>query len=250
MKDETTPSKAKRFAPLLVIAAALITFFALDLDAYFTQHALQQNHQALTAFADQWGVLAIVAFIILYAALVSISFPGATLLTIFGGFLFGTLVGGLAVITGATLGATLIFLIARTALGNAWREKAGPFLQRLEQGFHEGELSYMFILRLVPIFPFWLVNLAPSLLGVRTRNYVLATFFGIMPATFVYAAAGDIGAEAIERGETLTLSGLLNDPKVIFLVIGLVVLALIPIFYKRFGGRSSTTKAEPSKADS
>ena len=241
-EEASKPSGIKRYAPLAIILAALVAFFTLGLDDYFTQETLQQNHAALKSFAADWGLLAIIAFVGLYALLVSISFPGASLLTIFGGFMFGTLVGGLAVITGATLGATIIFLIARTTLGEAWRQRAGSSLQRFEQGFRDGELSYMFILRLVPLFPFWLVNLAPAFLGVSTRNYVLATFFGIMPATFVYAAAGDIGSEAIARGEALTLSGLLSDPKVIFLMVGLIVLALIPIIYKRIAASSAQTK--------
>ena len=247
MEENKTRSTLRRFAPLIAVATVLIAFFALGLDDYFTQETLRQNHGVMTSFAERWGLLAVLAFIVLYASLVSISFPGATLLTIFGGFMFGTFVGGLAVITGATLGATIIFLIARTALGEAWRARAGSSLKSLEQGFHEGELSYMFILRLVPIFPFWLVNLAPSFLGVSTRNYVLATFFGIMPATFVYAAAGDVGSDAIARGEALTLSGLLSDPKVIFLMLGLAVLALIPIVYKRYGRRGATTGTAETK---
>jgi uncharacterized membrane protein YdjX (TVP38/TMEM64 family) len=232
----TGPQRLKRFAPLILILVGLCAFFALGLDSYLSQQALQENHAALKAFAANHTVLAVAAFIALYAACIAISVPGASFFTIFGGFMFGTLVGGLATIVGATLGATMLFLIARTALGDALRDKAGPSLKKFEAGFREGELSYMFILRLVPLFPFWLVNLAPAFLGVQTRNYVIATFFGIMPATFVFAAAGHIGSDAIARGESLTLSGLLADPKVTFLIAGLIVLALIPILYKRFAG--------------
>lgn len=234
--SDKKPSAARRFAPLLVILAALAAFFALGLDDYFSQSALQENHATLKAFAAQWGLLAVGLFILIYAAAVSISFPGASFLTIFAGFMFGTFVGGTAVVIGATLGATVIFLIARTALGQSLREKAGPSLQKFEAGFKQGELSYMLILRLVPLFPFWLVNLAPAFLGVSTRNYVIATFIGIMPATYVFASAGDVGAKAIERGEDLTLTGLLSDPKVIFLMGGLIVLALIPVIYKKVTG--------------
>ncbi|TNE38558.1 MAG: TVP38/TMEM64 family protein [Alphaproteobacteria bacterium] len=233
---EGKASRVKRFLPLLVIVAALAAFFALGLDDYFSQSALQENHAALKAFAARWGLLAVALFIVIYAAAVSISFPGASLLTIFAGFMFGTLVGGTAVVIGATLGATIIFLIARTALGQSLREKAGSSLQKFEAGFKQGELSYMLILRLVPLFPFWLVNLAPAFLGVSTRNYVIATFIGIMPATYVFASAGDVGSKAIERGEDLTLTGLLSDPKVLFLIGGLIVLALIPVIYKKVTG--------------
>ncbi len=238
--DENEPTNQRsafaRFAPLLVIAIALALFFGLGLNQYFTIETLQENHALLKGFAADYGMLAILVFIGVYAAAVSISFPGASLLTIFGGFMFGTLVGGLAVVLGATIGATIIFLLAKTVLGESLRSRAGSAINKIEEGFRQGELSYMFILRLVPIFPFWLVNLAPAFLGVKTRNYLVATFFGIMPATFVYAAAGDVGSEAIEQGGDLNLSGLLLDPKVMFLVGGLIVLALIPLIYKRLKG--------------
>lgn len=223
-----------RLIPVLIIASALAAFFGLGLDEYFSMTMLQENHAILKTFAADYGLLAILAFVLVYAGAVSISFPGASLLTIFGGFMFGATVGGLAVVVGATLGATIIFLLARTVLGNSLRERAGPSLQKFEAGFRDGELSYMFVLRLVPLFPFWLVNLAPAFLGVSTRNYVIATFFGIIPATFVYATAGAVGSEAIENGQDLNLSGLLLEPKVIFLIGGLIVLALIPIIYKKF----------------
>lgn len=241
--NETIPKKSglKRFLPLILVGFALVLFFATGLDSYVSQQALQENHTSLKNFAAEWGFVAVLAFILLYAASVSISFPGASLLTLFAGFMFGTMVGGTAVIIGATLGATVIFLVARTALGESLQEKAGPSLRKFEDGFKEGELSYMFILRLVPLFPFWLVNLAPAFLGVSTRNYVIATFFGIMPATYVYAAAGHVGSDAIARGEDLTLSGLLSDPLVIFLIVGLVVLATIPLIYKKIAGKGSTS---------
>lgn len=230
-KDKTIRS---RIIPVLIIAAALAAFFGLGLDEYFSMSVLQENHAALKGFAADYGILAILMFVLVYAGAVSISFPGASLLTIFGGFMFGAAVGGLAVVFGATIGATIIFLLARTVLGDSLRDRAGPSLQKFEAGFRDGELSYMFVLRLVPLFPFWLVNLAPAFLGVSTRNFVIATFFGIIPATFVYATAGAVGSEAIERGEDLNLSGLLLEPKVMFLIGGLIVLALIPVLYKKF----------------
>lgn len=235
-------SLVKRLLPVGIIALALVAFFSFGLDAYFSLEALKANHAHLDEFVHQQGIWAIVAFIAIYALAVSISFPGASLMTIFGGFMFGTLVGGMSVVVGATIGATVIFLVAKYAAGDTLRAKVGSSMARIEAGLTEGELSYMFVLRLVPLFPFWMVNLATGLLGVKTRNYLIATFFGIIPATFVYAAAGDIGADAIRRGEDLNLEGLLLDPKVLFLLGGLVLLALIPVFYKRL--RKSETLEE------
>ena len=124
------------------------------------------------------------------SAAVALSLPGGLILTATGGLLFGWLVGGLAAVVGATIGATILFLIARTALGEALSERAGAWLAKLREGFKEDALSYLLFLRLVPAFPFWFVNIAPAILGVPLRTYVIGTFFGIIPATFAFASAG------------------------------------------------------------
>ncbi len=90
----------------------------------------------------------------------------------------------------ATAGATIVFLIARTAVGETFSARAGPWLAKLSDGFKEEALSYMLFLRLVPAFPFWFVNIAPAVLGVPFRTYVIGTFLGIIPATFAFASAG------------------------------------------------------------
>ncbi len=127
------------------------------------------------------------AFVALYAAVVALSLPGGAVLTMAGGFLFGWLLGGLASIVGATIGASIVFLIARSALGEFLAARAGPWLSRFRQGFQDDAFSYLLFLRLVPIFPFWLVNLAPALLGVGFVTYVATTFLGIIPGTFAYS---------------------------------------------------------------
>lgn len=221
-----------RFIPLVVIVAALGAFFGLGLDKYISLETLKTYRGTLVDFANANPVLGPIALAGIYAVLVAISFPGASLLTIFAGFMFGTLIGGTAVLVGATVGAAAIFLAARTALGESLRAKAGPWLKRFEEGFKESAFSYLLLLRLVPAFPFWLVNLAPALLGVGLKPYVAATFLGIIPGTFVYASVGAGAGAIIDAGQTLELSGLLLKPEVLIPIVGLAVLALIPVVVK------------------
>jgi uncharacterized membrane protein YdjX (TVP38/TMEM64 family) len=160
--------------------------------------------------------------------------------TIFGGFLFSTVVDGIPgtilaaaiVVIGATVGATALFLAARTGLGEPLRARAGPNLRRMEAGFRENAMSYLLVLRLVPLFPFWLVNLVPAFLGVPLRTYVIGTFFGIMPGTFVYASVGSGLGAILEAGESPDL-GIIFKAEILIPLLGLALLALIPVIYKR-----------------
>ncbi|MHA1568757.1 MAG: TVP38/TMEM64 family protein, partial [Alphaproteobacteria bacterium] len=155
------------------------------------------------------------------------------------------------VLVGATLGATALFLIAKTALGDAMRSRAGPVLKAMEAGFNRDALSYMFVLRLIPLFPFWLVNLVPAFLGVRLRVYVIGTFFGIMPGTIVFASLGsgfDSFFHDCDAVKTADASALCMPPalgpfllraEVLFPIAGLVLLALMPILYRALRARKS-----------
>jgi len=232
-------SPLRRFAPLAVIAITLVLFFVFDGPSYFNMETLRENREVLSVFVKDNALLAFAGFIALYAVLTGISFPGASILTIVGGFLFGAFAGTAAVVVGATIGATAVFFAAKTALGASLREKLGPNskgeskLAKFEEGLRDNELSYLFILRLVPIFPFFLVNVAPALFDVKTRNYILSTFFGIIPGSFVYASVGNGIGAVFDRGEDANLSGLMFQPQVILPIIGLILLALIPVIYKR-----------------
>jgi uncharacterized membrane protein YdjX (TVP38/TMEM64 family) len=134
--------------------------------------------------------LAVLVYVAIYVAAATLSLPCGVAMSVAGGLLFGWLIGTAAAVVGATLGATMVFLIARTAVGNALCERAGPWLARLSQGFQKDALLYMLFLRLVPAFPFWFVNLAPAVLGVPLRTFVVGTFLGIIPATLAFASAG------------------------------------------------------------
>jgi len=231
-------SLIKRLLPVVVLVAAAIGVFASGLHNYLTFDALSEHRETLLTLVDRHTVLAPLAFIAIYAAATAMSLPGGLILTIAGGFLFGTWQGGLYVVIGATLGATAIFLIAKTALGDTLKRKAGPRMAKMEAGFKENEFSYLLILRLVPLFPFWLVNLVPALLGVALPTYVIATFVGIIPGSFAYASAGNGLGAVFDQGGAPGLE-ILADPKVWGPMVALVALALVPIIYKRFSGKNS-----------
>jgi len=229
-------STLQRFAPLLIIGVALVVFFSAGLHRYFTLDTLREHREAMKAWVDASPLLAIGLFIIAYAAAVAISFPGASILTVFGGFLFGLWPGVPAIVTAATLGGFVIFLAAKTAFADLLRARVSGFAKRMEQGFREDELNYMFLLRIMPVFPFWGVNIGAGLASVSTRNFLIGTFFGIIPGSFVYASIGNAAGAAFDAGENVTLSGILFKPETILPILGLAVLALVPIIVKRFKG--------------
>ncbi len=231
-------SKIKRFLPVAVIALAFGAFIALGGPKYINLEALRDNQDALTAFVSNNFIIAILGFIALYGVLVAISVPGASFLSIFGGFLFGTVAGAFSVVVGATLGATGLFLAARSAFGEGLAAKVGPSMQKFEKGLQENEISYLFILRLVPLFPFFVVNIVPALFKVKLRNYVVTTFFGIMPGSFVYVSVGNGIGDALRAGEDVPLVGLMTRPAVILPIVGLILLSLIPVAYKKFSKRN------------
>jgi len=169
----------KRLIPLAVLVVGLVAFFAFDLDRFVTLETLRENRTVLSDFVDRNGVLAALVFVLAYAVVVAFSLPIATLLSILGGFFFGTAIGTFCVVIGATVGAVILFLIARSTLGAFLHERAGPALKRMEAGFRQNEFSYLLILRLIPLFPFFVVNIVPALLGVSLRNYTLATALGV-----------------------------------------------------------------------
>lgn len=237
-KGKEERSLLQRLLPLLAIALVIILFFVFDLGRYLSFAALQEHRAFLLSFVGHNSILASLAYIGLYIFVVAFSLPGGAVMTISGGFLFGTLLGGVYAVIGATIGATLLFLVAKTSLGDYLLARAGPGIGRLQAGFSENALSYMFVLRLVPLFPFFLVNLAPAFLGVPLRVYLIATFFGIMPATFIYALAGSGLGSVFDRGDSFSVESILT-PQLTAALAGLALLSLIPVLYKRFvRGRS------------
>lgn len=238
---ETGASKTgiKRFLPVLLIVSGFVAFFAVGGPEYINLDSLRDNQDMLKAFVAENLLVSLLGFLVLYAVLVAISVPGASFLSIFGGFLFGILPGTIAVVIGATIGATTLFMAARSAFGTGLAAKAGPFMQKFEKGLKENELSYLFILRLVPLFPFFIVNIVPALFDVKIRNYIFSTLFGIIPGALVYVSVGNGIGDALRAGEDVPLSGLMFRPAVIWPIIGLILLSSIPIVYKKFSNKNT-----------
>jgi uncharacterized membrane protein YdjX (TVP38/TMEM64 family) len=232
MTDATTSIAPawKRFLPLGIIVAALTAFFGFGLQRYFTLDSLAANQEAIKNYADANLLTTMLGTIAIYAAVTAISFPGGAIMTLLAGFILGTLYGGISVVIGATVGATIIFLAGRSAAGDLLAKRGGDTVAKLEAGFTKNALSYLFILRLVPLFPFWLVNLAAAAFRVPTKVYVFATFFGIMPGTLVYASVG-AGFSSITESSDIGIDVLLQ-PAVFLPIIGLAVLSLLPIIFK------------------
>lgn len=228
----------KRLIPLLVLVAGLVVFFALGLHRYLRFEVLRDHREVLLYWVQQNGLLAALVYMAIYAIAVAFSLPGGLVLSITGGFLFGTWLGSLYIMIGATVGATALFIIAKSALGDFLRTKAGPWLQKMEAGFRDNALSYLLVLRLVPLFPFFVVNLVPAFLGVPLSTYVIGTFFGIMPGVFVFASVGAGLGSIFDKGETFSAAGILT-PQIVIALIGLAILALIPVVYKKIKARSA-----------
>ena len=170
----------RRWGPLIALVLLMVLVFAMGWHNYISFETIGTNYQVLKDFIDANFAVAILIYMLVYVAMVALSLPGGLVLTVTGGLLFGWLAGAIGTVIGATIGATIIFLIAKSSLGEALADKAGAWLGKLREGFKENALSYLLFLRLVPAFPFWLVNLAPALLGVPLRTYVLGTAIGIM----------------------------------------------------------------------
>lgn len=236
MNDPPAKKSLARFLPILAIAAALALAVAFRLHERLSLDTLYAQAQTLDALVTHNLAVALALFVLIYAATVTISLPIGTGLTLAGGFLFGGWLGGAGAWIGATVGATLIFIAARTAFGDALRTRAGSWLEKLSAGFRDNAFTYLLILRLTPVAPFFVVNIAPAFLNVKLRDYVLATLIGIVPGTFVYAAVGAALKSALATGATTepgeAARAIFSSPTVYGPILGLIALSLIPLALK------------------
>lgn len=222
----------KRFLPLIILVGAAIAAYAFDLQHYFTLESIKAQKEEFQGLIDNQPLVSALVFMLLYTAAVALSLPIATPLTLLGGFLFGLVQGTLLVVTGATIGATIIFLIAKTSLGTTLREKAGGLYKKVEGNMKENAFGYLFFMRLVPVFPFVAVNILPALFNVPLRTFLITTFFGIMPGTAVFVYFGE------QLGEINEISDLLSPQ--LFLAFALLgVFALIPNLHKQWKKRKN-----------
>jgi len=225
------PQQNKIWLKLVIAAlfiAGLVAFFSLGGDQYLSLESIKENRNALLSFTENNYLLAVLLALIIYTVSTAFSIPGGTVLSLVVGFLFGRWVGTAMILFAATLGATLVFLAARYLFADAARQKInGGMAAKLINGFNDNAFNYLLFLRLVPLFPFWLVNLAPAFTPIKVRTYVIGTAIGILPGCFIFANLGQslAGIDSLDQlisAETLLAFGLLG------------LFALLPVIVKKF----------------
>lgn len=236
------PSLWLRLWPLYLIAAGLGAAWYAGLFDVLSLETLRAQQETLSAFVANNLLLAVAAYVAVYALATLFMLPGALWLTIAGGLLFGLAGGTAATVIGATLGASVLFFAAKTSLGKALRERAGPFLKRMERGFRENQISYMFAMRLFPAVPFPVANVAPALLGARYPAYAATTALGIVPGAAAYTWIGASLGASLDPEETQGLFGVVQNFVPAF--VALAVVSLLPVAYKKVFGRKAATELE------
>src|SRR3990167_2720241 len=221
----------RRWLLLTILLIGLGAFFYFDLSRFLNFATLKQHRQTLLSWTEAHYFLTALTYIIIYIFEVAISIPGATFLTLVGGFLFGIIFGTLYVLISATLGATLIFLAVRIALEPWMAKKTTQWIEKMRSGFQQNAFQYLLFLRLVPLFPFWVVNIVPALLGVKKRTFMIATFIGIIPGSVVYVTLGNGLGHIFDQDRTPDL-GIIFEPPVLLPLLGLALLSLLPLIYK------------------
>ena len=220
----------QRFLPFAVILLVIGLFFGLGGHEWLTLEKLTEHRLILQDHVQSNQLFSIFIFGCLYTIVVAASLPGAALLSLAAGFLFGQWLGTGLVVLSATTGAVLLFLMVDTTFGGILKAKAGPWFQKISAGFQDNAISYMLFLRLIPIFPFFAVNIAGAMLGIRLRDFSLTTAVGILPGSFVFVSAG-VGLDAVlETGEIIN-----RETQIAFVGLGLV--SLLPVLYKVWSKR-------------
>ena len=231
----SSPEKSAGFGKLLLglsVGLGIAAFFYFDLSHYLSLDGLKSNRDHLLAFTEVNYSVAVAVFVLAYCAVVGLSLPGGAIMTLAGGFLFGSVLGTLYVNMGATVGATLAFLVARYLLRDWVEQKFGNRLAPIQEGFAKNAFSYLMTLRLIPLFPFFLVNMVSGLTRVSVGTYMTATSLGIIPGSFVFAYAG-------RQLGTINSLKEIASPNVLVAFTLLGLLALVPILYKKFAGKSA-----------
>ena len=238
MTQSGPPNNWTRRLPLIgILLVAVIGAFTLR--DYLSFQTLADNREVLIAFRDDNYFMTVLLFMAAYVVIVAFSLPGATIATLTGGFLFATFPGALFNVTAATIGATAIFQAARWGFGEklgARLEGSDGIVKSIKDGIDENQWSMLFVIRLVPVVPFFLANLISSFLEVPLRRFVISTFLGIIPGAVVYTSVGAGLGEVIARGETPNL-GIIAEPHILGPILGLAALALLPVVLKAVRGK-------------
>ncbi|MGD0821602.1 MAG: TVP38/TMEM64 family protein [Desulfomonilia bacterium] len=222
----------KKILISLILIGAIAIFYSFDLQRFLTLKSLKENRQTLMLTYQTHRTPFIIGFILIYTTQTALSLPGAAILTLAGGAIFGAVMGTIWVNIGATTGALLAFLLARTLLRDWVLKQFGQRMLSLDNGLNENGLSYLLFLRLVPLFPFFLVNLACGVTGLSIKTYLIGTMIGILPGSFIYANAGASLASIESISQVASMRVLVS-----LALLGLF--ALIPAMYRRVESRRS-----------
>jgi uncharacterized membrane protein YdjX (TVP38/TMEM64 family) len=231
--EDTSTNPMGKIVLALLLAVGIGAFFYFDLGQYLSLDSLKANRDHLLSYTEAHFGTAVGIFILLYIIQTGFSLPGGAIMTLAGGFLFGSVLGTLFVNLGATIGATLAFLVARYLLRDWVESKFGDRLGPIQAGFAQNAFSYLMTLRLIPAFPFFLVNLVSGLTRVNLGTYVVATSLGIIPGSFVFAFAG-------RQLGTINSLGEIASPPVLMAFTLLGLLALMPIIYRKFSKKKDS----------
>lgn len=234
MPVQQTGSNRGKVIVAVLFAAAIGAFFYFDLGRYLSLDSLKANRDSLLAFTEEHYVASVVIFTVSYCLLVAASLPGAVFFTLAGGFLFGSALGTVYVNLAATSGATVAFLVARYLLRDWVESKFGGWLAPIQEGFAKNAFSYLMTLRLIPLFPFFVVNMACGLTRVSLATYVTATAVGIIPGSFVFAYAG-------RQLGTINSLKEIASPNVLVAFTLLGILALVPTVYQKWNARKTAS---------
>jgi uncharacterized membrane protein YdjX (TVP38/TMEM64 family) len=232
MARERAVTLLRRFGPLAVIVLLSVAAFASGLAGHLSLEELRARGTELQAFAREKPVLCAAIYLAIYVGSVAVSLPGALILSLTAGFLFGPLGGGLAVI-GATGGSTVTFLVLRTAFGEVLRRRPHAFLARMAEGLRRDAFNYLLTLRLIPAFPLLAVNVAAGVANIPVRTFVLASVLGMIPSSFIYAGIGAGLGHLFARGGPVTIETLLS-PRIYLPIIGMGVLAFLPLLWRHW----------------
>lgn len=244
MKKTKQKFNFARLVPLLLLGLGAGVFFYFDGPSYIGLDTLKEHKDNLTALVEQLGIFAPIIYGAIYAVVVALSLPLGSVLTITAGFLFGIVVGTASVVLGATIGASILFIAINMGFGQSLGGESSGWVKKIQEGFNRNAFSYLVALRLVPVFPFAVVNIAASLVGMPLSTYFFATLIGIIPGSFVYILLGNGLGAIFDAGGTPNLS-IIFEPQIIAPIVGLAALVLLQVAYRHVQEKK---KANESKA--
>ena len=221
----------RRFAAPALLVALFLVVVGSGLAKHLSLEDLRAQGQALQTFTREQPLLSAVIYVALYVVTVSISLPGALIMSLTGGVLFGPIWGGAAAVSGATGGSTVVYLVCRTAFGDFLRRWPTRLLVAIEAGFRKDAFSYLLTLRLIPAFPLLLVNVGAGLVGIPMRTFLAASFIGMTPSSFVYAGIGAGLGHVFAKGGPVSLHTLLS-PRIYLPIVAMGVLAFLPPLWR------------------